>query len=385
MIIAILGRQPRIGLAELESLYGAVHVSPLGDHAATINAEVEPARLGSVLKIAKPLQELAFTDWRKITRHIIDSLPEHLANLPEGKVKIGLSAYGLPVTAQHLFRTGLEIKKAARADKRSVRVVPSNDTAVNSAQVLHNGLTGELGMELLFIRHGNKTTIAQTSWVQDIDDYARRDYGRPRRDAFVGMLPPKLAQTMLNLAQVRPGEQVLDPFCGTGVVLQEAALLGCPVYGTDASEKMVRYTRDNLHWLDEIYLRRTQPYLEVLDAASATWRAPLEHIVCETYLGQPLSGLPKPDKLAEIIRDCDTIISKFLKNVHPQLQPNTRHTIAVPAWRANSTFKHLPLLDRLEALGYNRVRFTHAPTEGDLLYHREDQIVARELLVLTVK
>lgn len=385
MTIAILGRQPKLGLAELESLYGAENVAELGDHAATVSATIEPARLGSVLKTAQHLTELPYTDWRKITAYLKDKLPEQLEQRPEGKMKIGLSAYGLPITAQHLFRTGLEIKKAAREVKRSVRVIPSNDTTVNSAQVLHNGLTGELGMELLFIRHGNKTTLAQTTWVQDVDDYARRDYGRPKRDAFVGMLPPKLAQTMLSLAQVKPGTHVLDPFCGTGVVLQEAALLGCPVYGTDISEKMVRYTRDNLNWLKDMYNVSVETYLEVVDATSATWRAPLEHVVCESYLGQPLSGLPKPEKLAEIMRDCDTIISKFLKNLHPQLPTGSRHVIAVPAWRVGSDFKHLPLLDRLEALGYNRVRFTHAPELRDLLYHREDQIVARELLVLTVK
>lgn len=385
MHIAILGRQPKIGCAELESLYGADNVAPLGDQAATIESAIEPHRLGSVLKVAKPLTELPYTDWHKITDYLTTSLPERFLALPEGKVKIGLSAYGMRVDAPQLFRTGLEIKKAARNVKRSVRIIPSNESTINSAQVLHNNLTGELGMELIFIRHGNKTTLAQTTWVQDVDDYAKRDYGRPKRDAFVGMLPPKLAQTMLNLAQVAPGDRVLDPFCGTGVVLQEAALLGCDVYGTDISEKMVRYTRDNLLWLKDLYETAADTYLEVADATSATWRTPLNHVVCESYLGQPLSGLPKPEKLAEIMRDCDTIIAKFLKNIHPQLTPGSRHTIAVPAWYAHGQFKHLSLLDRLEALGYNRVRFTHAPNAQDLLYHREDQIVGRELLVLTVK
>jgi hypothetical protein len=43
--------------------------------------------------------------------------------------------------------------------------------------------------------------------VQDIDAYAERDFERPMRDAFVGMLPPKLAQIMLNLAV---GEEFLE-------------------------------------------------------------------------------------------------------------------------------------------------------------------------------
>jgi SAM-dependent methyltransferase len=384
MIIAILGRQPKLGLAELESLYGAHSVEPIGSHAARVAATVEPARLGSTLKLARQLEELPYTDWQKITNYLLENLPERVSGLPEGKIKIGLSVYGLPANAQQLFRVGLEIKKTLRAEGRSVRIVPSNEATLNSAQVLHNGLTGDLGMELVLIKHGSSTVLAQTTWVQDVDDYARRDFGRPKRDAFVGMLPPKLAQTMLNLANVQPGQHVLDPFCGTGVVLQEAALLNCNVYGTDISELMVRYTRDNLNWLEDIYKTHVDTYLEVADATDATWRSPIDHVVCETYLGQPLSGLPKPEKLDEIMRDCNTIITKFLKNLHQQVEPGSRHTIAVPAWRVNGQFKHLPLLDRLKELGYNRLRFTHAAEAQDLLYHREDQIVARELLVLTV-
>jgi tRNA G10 N-methylase Trm11 len=383
MIIAILGRQSALGRAELESLYGAQNVTPLGTHAAMVNAEVTPSRLGGTIKLARPLVELPTTDWRKLAAHTEKMLPEHIAHLPEGKIKLGLSAYGLNVTAQHLFRAGLELKKIARAQKRSVRIVPSEGTTLNSAAVLHNGLTGELGIELNYIQNGNKTWIAQTVWVQDVDDYSRRDFGRPKRDAFVGMLPPKLAQTMLNLAQAQAGERILDPFCGTGVVLQEAALLDCEVYGTDLQDRMVDYSQANLNWLRDMYGKPTKEQLKTDDATTAKWDAPIDHIVCETYLGQPLSGLPKPEKLQSIISDCNTIITKFLQNAHSQLAPGTRICVAVPAWRVNNAFKHLALLDRLESLGYNRLRFQHSAWD-EFIYHREDQIVARELLVLTV-
>ncbi|PLS81132.1 hypothetical protein CYG49_02740, partial [Candidatus Saccharibacteria bacterium] len=62
---------------------------------------------------------------------------------------------------------------------RSVRVVPNTEPALNSAQVLHNKLTSELGLELLFINAGDRTIIARTAHVQDIESYAKRDRGRP--------------------------------------------------------------------------------------------------------------------------------------------------------------------------------------------------------------
>lgn len=384
MQLAILGRQAKLALAELEALAGAQNVQPVGQGAALIKAVLDGDRLGGIVRLARPIVELPTTNWNRIASSLETILPDLIATLPEGKIKLGLSVFGLPVSQKQLFATGLALKKTARATGRSVRIVPSTAPELNSAQVLHNQLTGNLGIELVFVQDGTVTRVAQTVWVQNIEAYAARDHGRPHRDAFVGMLPPKLAQTMLNLAQAAPGHRVLDPFCGTGVVLQEAALLGCAVYGTDLQERMVRYSRDNISWLQSGRNLDIAADFETADATTHTWRPPLDSVVCETYLGQPLSGLPKPEKLAQIMRDCNTITVKFLQNLHRQLTPGTRCAIAVPAWRIGAQFKHLEMLDHLEDLGYNRVRFQHA-ANADLIYNREDQVVARELLVLTSK
>ena len=387
MMIAILGRQPKMGLAELEALVGAKNVQPLGEQAALVQTNVDGQRLGGTIKLLKPLTELAYTDWPRLVRYCAEQLPNHLGYIPKGKLKLGLSTYGLKVTSQQLFRAGLELKNVCRAAGRSVRIVPATGTALSSAQTLHNQMTGALGMELVFIKHGHKTWLGQTAWVQDIDDYSRRDYGRPRRDAKVGMLPPKLAQIMLNLATKGQEPQVvLDPFCGTGVVLQEAELMGYSVYGSDIETRMIDFTTENLAWLNKSSpdKPRTKERLEVADATSHHWQGPVDCVVSETYLGQALSGLPAPEKLASIQADCNTIIEKFLKNLRPQLKANATVCLAVPAWYVNKRFRHLPLLDHLEKFGYNRQQFSHTRAE-DLIYHREGQIVARELLVVTVK
>src|SRR5690606_20115823 len=110
----ILGRQPAIGRAELESLLGADHVRPVGEHMASDIApdEVDFDRIGSSIRLAKVLTELDTTQWPAIARHLATKFPEHLDYLPpEGKLKLGLSVFGLPVTPNQLLRTGLELKK----------------------------------------------------------------------------------------------------------------------------------------------------------------------------------------------------------------------------------------------------------------------------------
>jgi tRNA (guanine10-N2)-dimethyltransferase len=233
--------------------------------------------------------------------------------------------------------------------------------------------------------------------VQDINAYARRDQNRPKRDARVGMLPPKLAQTIVNLAtgpiDPKYGAVVLDPFCGTGVVLQEAALMGFDIYGTDIEPRMIEYTDQNLAWLQDHLAQHITVHgqdkryyrLEVGDATEHAWTPPPSIVASETYLGRPLSSWPNADTLREIIGTCNVIIEKFLRNLAEQTQPGLRLCLAVPAWHApNGKIHHLPLIDHLEKIGYNRYRFEHV-RDADLVYYRPGQIVGRELLVITRK
>ena len=208
------------------------------------------------------------------------------------------------------------------------------------------------------------------------------------------MLPPKLAQIIINLAAgelTRSSEgapELLDPFCGTGVVLQEAMLMGYGVRGSDLDDRMVEYSKQNIKWLkdnivDKNVLRNHLPIIEIADATNYKWLPAPSLVACETYLGRPFSKLPDNNTLYQVIRDVNTIHEKFLKNAR-QFGKDYRMCLAVPAWKTKNGFKHLPLLDSLEKLGYTRLSFVHADNDK-LIYHREGQVVGRELVVLIRK
>jgi tRNA (guanine10-N2)-dimethyltransferase len=59
-------------------------------------------------------------------------------------------------------------------------------------------------------------------------------------------LHPKYARAMVNLAKVHEGGRIMDPFCGTGGVLIEAAMLGHQPLGSDIDPRMVEGSRENL-------------------------------------------------------------------------------------------------------------------------------------------
>ncbi|ODS35147.1 MAG: hypothetical protein A7316_04335 [Candidatus Altiarchaeales archaeon WOR_SM1_86-2] len=59
---------------------------------------------------------------------------------------------------------------------------------------------------------------------------------------------PKIARVLVNLARVKAGDRILDPFCGTGGILIEAGLMGIDAVGLDIDERMVSGAKKNLEF-----------------------------------------------------------------------------------------------------------------------------------------
>ena len=391
--LAILGRLTGISLAELESLFSNVEYR--GGELATFemdsSEEVDFSRLGGVMKIGEEILGGR------------DSLLEFLAELPEGKITLGVSDFRRGASAKKAQIEALKLKKALKKARRSVRVLENKTAVLSTATSHHNQLAEKKNhVEIIFTEFG----IFNLKFVQNISKYAKRDQQRPARDAKVGMLPPKLAQILINLCGRLPeGSRVLDPFCGTGVVLQEAGLMGYRVVGTDLNERMVKFTEKNLAWLEkaeflteeekrDIIERYCDKILAVGDATETDWnellkkegvKGEISAIATEAFLGQPMSVPPAEIKMKQEKEKCRTIILGFLKNLSGQIKSGTSVVMAVPAWlRENGEYSRLNILDEAENLGYNVKKFISL-RQRDLLYYREGQIVAREIIVLRKK
>lgn len=408
MQLAILGRQPKLSIAELESIFGSDALTPVGEDVCLVDTEspLPQSRLGGTIKSAEVLTRLDSANLESCFKYIAETIPSHLDTLPEGKLQLGVSIYGDKAQKNWLLKQMLTLKKIIKSKGRSVRIIENKSEALESAVVLYNKLTGPLGLEILLVKDGADFILAQTTEVQNVDDYSKRDFDRPKRDSYVGMLPPKLAQIMINLAvggwQMADGKKqfadggsevaILDPFCGTGVVLQEALLMRLGASGSDISQKMVEYSLENLKWFsDKFQIPSSKFQIEQADATCHQWEPTPQFIVCETYLGKPLSSLPPKHELEKIMREANAVAEGFLNNISEQLTPGARLCIALPAWyddTANSKseipnpkFKHLKVLDHLTDMGYTHIDLKHA-SYSDLIYHRPDQVVARELIIL---
>ncbi len=375
--LAVLGRQSELSLAELESLFS--DVQQISAELATFTANFVPNIdfLGGSLKLAVELEQKPL---------------DFLQNLQDGKITFGLSDYSRTASTKTVTAEALKLKKILVRHGRSVRIVENKTAVLSTATSLHNGLSGKNArkVELIKTSHGYFRVIG----VQDIDAYARRDQARPARDARVGMLPPKLAQILINLCgPVSKPAILLDPFCGTGVLLQEALLMGFQVCGTDIDERMVKYSEKNLTWLSNnlktvssegVQRPASQGaafQISVGDATNYKWPH-IDAVACEGYLGRPFSNIPTDITLKTVQQDCQAIILGFLKNLSSQITTGTPVVLAAPAWlRPDETYSRLKILDDIENMGYN----VNNKTREGLLYHREGQIVARDIIILRKK
>lgn len=368
--LAVLGRLDKISIAELESVFGSNNVKPLSKNIAKINSKQKPdlTRLGGTIKIAK----------------IIDKTPlEYLKDIPKGKITFGISDYTPGATKKSSWDQAVKLKFLLKKHQRAVRIVPNQTATLSSATSLHNHLGKNSNhVELIIFKDINAVSIG----CQDIEAYVARDRVRPARDAKVGMLPPKLAQIIINLAvENKTKGIILDPFCGTGVVLQESLLMGHPCIGSDIAEDMVKATRQNLSWLKTKH--KDIPKYQTLqaDATKHQWKTKPSFVASETYLGAPLTAPPNDITLMDLKIQIKSLLYNFLRNIGPQLKSGSTLAIAVPAWRRlDKKYSTLDIVDDIPALGYNIKKFKHV-TSDELLYYRENQVVARQLIVLRKK
>jgi len=391
-------------------------------------------RLGGTIKIgetwmsASPKEFFVSHD-DTIGRYVLDQ------TTAERKVHFGFSVYDLGggrkrvEEVRRALTRGAAIQKAfLKEHGRTARWVTSREPTLSSVIVQHEKLTPEQnGVEVLVLVGPTQVTLARTLAVQPFEEWGRRDYGRPGRDARSGMLPPKLARVMCNIAleknskfQILTSKQIqksnldtsslvirhssftlLDPFCGSGTILTEAMVLGVPqIIGTDVDAKAVADANANVEWVRRM---RTDPTSSPKDGEKAvsvvrvhqcdvralsTCAAPrsVDAIATEPYLGpsrQPTAaGRTLKAELRSLYLDAFREFAKVLK-------VGGRAVFIVPSFRSGASERTIDIIRDVERLGFRRVNPFPAPLRehstlkgrADLPYARHDQRVGRQVLV----
>jgi tRNA G10 N-methylase Trm11 len=242
--------------------------------------------------------------------------------------------------------------------------------------------------------------VGKTLVVQNSEDYGRRDYQRPARNEKAGMIPPKVAQTMINLSlPLKPLDYILDPFCGSGTILQEAILMGFKALGSDLDPKAVENSEKNLEWFRNRYSVSPGRYkLLRSHAAEISIMLPnykVAAIVSEGTLGPIYGKLPRKAEMQKNFRDLAKLYGQVFTEFKKFLPPGAKVVMCLPAYKTGPTdYEFMPNLDFALENGYNirdplpehlsaKYRFLRLTPRKTTVYDRRDQVVAREIVIFT--
>jgi len=440
----ILGREQKIARLELESVLRhfdiCFDVLSLAGNVALINIERGDdclkndimSLLGGTMEIFKIIAIAERLD--------PDSVYSQISSLSQGgkgRVTFGISDYSKSFAEDKINALGLEVKKKLKETGSSRFVALRGDSRLSAAAIISNRLDRD-GILLGIFSDDNRYLFGKLVGVSDPSDWSRRDFGKPKSDKFAGMTPPKLARMMVNITlgqcegisnyklqmsndisndknkKIRNLELeirnyndfvVLDPFCGSGNILLEAAVLGCQIIGSDISEKAVNNTVANLNWL------KSQTYNSKLKTCESTMKqlnnetmifqtdatkfdfssvlgvnpnqaneaTSYKLIVTEPYLGQPKKFEPSINAVKGEYEKVKKLYLDFLENVCRIGHKISAIAIVFPLvetveGKRYSLFDQI--IDKIKEMGYTLCC-------EPLVYGREYQVVKREIIFLS--
>jgi len=383
-----LGRKKELCLAELLSVLGEKNLVEKNMDTAIFRLSEEQKEniqnlqnsLGGTIKI------IEIFDTAKGEPQIKESIQKHIEEYFRDRT--GKIPFSVTILSQK-FPDKILIKNLLTSSKKILKELGLNSRFVNQnfgntkPSTIYKARVIEKGVDINIIYGEKNTYIGKAVAIQDIDSYSLRDFDRPKRDAKVGMLPPKLAQVMLNLAvpEAKNKTIIYDPFCGTGVIPMEGLLMGYDVIGSDVEERMVRYSQENCDWLIKNFRTKEKPSFRFFkhDARYLTKNEISENItaiVTEGYLGQALTKFPTEEEQEKEFRELSNLHLNWLKQVHAFTSKNLRIVMCLTGFKKGSSVTHFPRFKELATLAGYKIENTYS-------YDREDQIVIRDIVVLT--
>jgi len=400
--IAVFGREPTLSAWELVRTLGVENLPLVTRELAVAPATLAPEKLqtrsGGLVKVGVvegPVESL------EALEHVLTQRwPELIPPGSTARVAFGGSAYDAGMAPSRTIRRNLtvalqRVKKHIVAHGRSARVVVSKESTLPASALIQGKILAQ-GFEVLLLVTTNDLLWGRTVATQDIAAYGARDFGRPARDSVSGMLPPKVAQVMVNLTQPKAEDRLLDPFCGSGTILQEAAVLGVQhVHGSDISSKAVADTKTNMAWLAQ-HLNVSPKSLDVVvrdakDLPKALGPDAVDLVVTEPYLGPPQRGVPRGRVILPLVSALSRQYETWIKAIAAILRAGGRVAMVWPYFRVEQHGYFLQLQHVAGEAGLTVIRppeslvmmpwFRSTP-RGSILYSRPDQVVGREIILL---
>ncbi len=385
----VLGTHLKLSLAELDSLLD-IKKAQLIDNIFVVKLDKNLELTNFIKKIGGTIKagiiEKAITETGSefaLINNILNIIKNELSNKP--KIIFGFSSFGKPLPVSKL---AMRLKKELKKENIKSRWIQGREKNLSSVIITQNkmidGKKEKKGIEIILIKTNNKIFIGYTQTAQDFKGLSFRDYGRPARDSRSGMLPPKLAQIMINLTKTKSSDKILDPFCGSGTILTEAILAGYKnIIGADISQKAIEDTKKNIKWIQKQFKINIKPTLLYTDARQLSKQIQtnsIDAIVTEPFLGPQRGHI----NIKKVVTELEELYSRGLKEFYKILKPNKKVVMVWPIIQGYSIKPRLngfKIINPFSANLSQKIKL-NKKTKFGLIYGRTGQKVQRRIVVL---
>ena len=310
----------------------------------------------------------------------------------EGSKKV---IFGISILGNSHKEDSRFLKKLANSIKKGLKeygissrfVLPQGrDSSLNAAQVIRNQIL-QKGFELNILRQGSEEIYGRTIKIQDLEGFVRRDMNKPETDTEMGTLPPKLARMMVNFTAQNSGT-LWDPFCGSGTIPMEAAMLGFNFLASDINPQAVNDTDANVRWLssegyisDTLYetfrFDVTKPDSEIVKKLKHT---DITSIVCEPYMGPPLTRIITQQKAEELLEDVKKLYFKLFDLIDNKMEKRgIKVIIIIPSYKTDRGWKTFGIR---ELVGKRWIVKNSEYSKEGLKWNRKNSIITRNIYIL---
>lgn len=339
--VFILGKNPDLSLAELlcyfESHSASFSLVERSEYYAVLEAPTLPQgimdHLGGTLKIGEVIFSTDTADQEKVSLEMESRINfgKLFSALPD-KALLGISSYNSG-DEQEFFQKFLRGQLKLVGLRPGFVHYPRGRFALTHTEFVEKKIASR-GMELFLF---GKLSLAETLFVHDPYEFRKRDMKRPVQRTALS-IPPRLCKIMINLTTARDC-LLLDPFCGMGAILQEAALMGFGIRGVDKEGGCVEGCIRNLAWLSDEYklnLRELARKIRKGDASKLEiFFLPdsIGAIATEPYLGPTLDKRPQERMAVRIVEETEPLYRATLESMAKVLKQGGRIVMVTPSFR----------------------------------------------------
>lgn len=252
---------------------------------------------------------------------VVGLMARHL----QDKSNISLSGYDLAADDYESIVGGM-LDGLKEEGLRKVRLLRPRGNELFSEDIL-----SRKALDVVAFPYHEGIAVGPTVWVPDSASMRQRGTQRPAPRPDIA-LSPRFAKTLVNLADLAPGQTILDPFCGSGTILVEGLKMSLRCLGLDARASLVQEARENLRWFAGGASNRGYDVRkgDARDLPRMLRGTKVDAVVTEPLLLPRLDARPRTSTARSMLEDAARVYNDALASMAEVIQSEGRIVMVVP-------------------------------------------------------